>query len=160
MTGPSLSLPSATRLRRKLTEQFDRDSGAGDDKLALRHFGMRFDTTAHVTSVLTPETGAAATKIRAKLEFMEVHLTAESEAFIAQSVSSGRFSSADEAVRVAVEMLETRERGVPEMRAFVQEGLADLKSAQYEDFTDENLRELFDGVARRGRERLLAGSRK
>ena len=46
------------------------------------------------------------------------------------------------------------------MRAFVQEGFADLESGQYEDFTDENLRELFDGVARRGRERLLAGHRK
>ncbi len=61
---------------------------------------------------------------------------------------------------MAVEMLETRERGVPEMRAFVQEGFADLESGQYGDFTDESLRELFDGVARRGWERLLAGNRK
>lgn len=91
---------------------------------------------------------------------MEVHLTVESEAFIAQSVSSGRFSSADEAVRVAVEMLETRERGVREMRAFVQEGLADLDSGEYGDFTEEHLWELFDGVARRGRARLLAESQK
>ncbi len=57
-------------------------------------------------------------------------------------------------------MLETRERGVPEMGAFVQEGFAHLESGQYEDFTDENLRELFNGVARRGQERLLAGNRK
>ena len=47
-------------------------------------------------------------------------------------------------------MLETRERGWPEMRAFVQEGLADLESGECEEFTDENLSELFDGVARRG----------
>jgi len=51
---------------------------------------------------------------------------------------------------VAVEMLEARERDVPEMRALVQEGLADLESGEYEEFTDENLSELFDGVARRG----------
>ena len=42
---------------------------------------------------------------------------------------------------------------------FVQEGLYDLDAGNYEDFTDENLRDLFDGVESRGRQRLAAERR-
>ena len=90
---------------------------------------------------------------------MEVQLSRDHEAFIARSVQAGRFSSADEALREAVELLERRETELQGIRVFVQEGLDDLDAGNYEDFTDENLRELFDGVESRGRQRLAAGSR-
>jgi hypothetical protein len=52
-----------------------------------------------------------------------------------------------------------REDDLKRTLAFVAEGLADMDTGEYEEFTDENLHELFDGVAARGRERLAAGPR-
>jgi len=74
-------------------------------------------------------------------------------------VQTGRFLSPDDALREAVGFLEQRETSLLETRAFVQEGLDDLDSGDYEDFTDENLRHLFDGVESRGRQRLTTGQR-
>jgi antitoxin ParD1/3/4 len=90
---------------------------------------------------------------------MEVQLTREQEAFIARSVQAGRFSSSDEALREAVELLKRSETELQRVRAFVGDGLSDLDAGNYEDFTDETLRELFDGVENRGRQRLAARPR-
>jgi hypothetical protein len=40
------------------------------------------------------------------------------------------------------------------LRQLVSEGLADLDAGPYDEFSDENLHDLFDGIAARGRERL------
>lgn len=90
---------------------------------------------------------------------MEVQLTREHEAFIARAVQNGRFSSPDDALREAVELLLRHEAELQRDRAFVKKGLDDLEAGNYEDFTDENLRELFDGVETRGRQRLAAEQR-
>jgi putative addiction module CopG family antidote len=86
---------------------------------------------------------------------MEVNLTQDLEAFIARSVREGRFSSLDDAMRQAVELLALQEAELQRTRAFVQAGLDDLDSGNYEDFTDENLRGLFTGVESRGRQRFV-----
>lgn len=88
---------------------------------------------------------------------MEVQLTSDHEAFIARSVLAGRFSSADDALRAALELLERRETELQGTRVFAREGLDDLDTGNYEDFTDDTLRTLFDGVESRGRQRLAAG---
>ena len=85
---------------------------------------------------------------------MEVHLTPDHEAFIQTGVRNGRFTSADDAVRKAVDLLATLERDTTSIRAFVQEGIDDLDSGNFEDFTDDSLHTLFDGIRERGRERL------
>jgi len=90
---------------------------------------------------------------------MEVQLTRDQEAFIARGVQAGRFSSSDEALREAVELLQRSEAALQQVRAFVGDGLDDLDAGNYEDFTDETLPELFDGVESRGRQRLAAGPR-
>ena len=90
---------------------------------------------------------------------MEVELSPDHEEFIARSVQAGRFASAGEALREAVELLERREAELQGIRVFVQEGLDELDAGNYEDFTDESLRNLFDRVVIRGRQRLAAGSR-
>jgi putative addiction module CopG family antidote len=87
---------------------------------------------------------------------MEVNLTQDHEAFIARSVREGRFASPDDAMRQAVELLARQESELQRTRAFVQDGLDDLDSGNYEDFTDENLRGLFSGAESRGRQRLAA----
>jgi putative addiction module CopG family antidote len=70
---------------------------------------------------------------------MEFHLTPEQEDFIRHAVQSGRFATTDEAVREAVTLLEARECGLAELRAQIDDGLADLKSGNYADYTDETL---------------------
>jgi len=90
---------------------------------------------------------------------MEVQLTRDHEAFIARAVESGRFSSPEDALREAVGLLERREAELQETRAFVREGLDELDAGDCEEFNDENLHELFAGVASRGRERLAAEHR-
>jgi hypothetical protein len=40
------------------------------------------------------------------------------------------------------------------LRAFVAEGLTDLGAGEFEEFDDESLHELLDGIAARGRVRL------
>lgn len=90
---------------------------------------------------------------------MEVQLTGSQEAFINRSVENGRFSSPDDAVREAVDLLARRESELQKLRGFVQEGITDLDTGEYEEFSDENLHELFDGVVARGRERLAAERR-
>jgi len=77
----------------------------------------------------------------------------------ARSVQAGTFSPADEALREAVELLEQRKTELQGIRGLVKEGLDDLDSGNYEDFTDESLRELFDGIESRGRQRLTAERR-
>ena len=85
---------------------------------------------------------------------MEVHLTSEQQAFIEKGVRDGRFASSDDAVREAVTLLEARERELAQTRAFVREGMDDLDGGRYEEYTDETLHKLFDGIRRRGLERL------
>jgi hypothetical protein len=36
----------------------------------------------------------------------------------------------------------------------VQEGIADIDNGEFEDFTDDNLQPLFEGIGSRGRERI------
>ena len=90
---------------------------------------------------------------------MEVHLTPVQEAFIQSSVRAGRVSSADAALREAVDLLTMHERETASTRAFEQEGIDDLGAGNFEDFTDANLHTLFDGVRNRGRQRLSGPSR-
>jgi putative addiction module CopG family antidote len=90
---------------------------------------------------------------------MEIQLTGSQEAFISRNVESGRFASPDDAVREAVDLLARHESELQRLRGFVQEGIADLDSAEYEEFADENLHELFNGVISRGRVRLAVEPR-
>ncbi len=87
---------------------------------------------------------------------MEVQLNRDQEAFIQRSIESGRFSSAADAMREAIDLLARREDGLTGVRNFVNQGLTDLASGEYEDFSDENLHELFEGVTHRGRTKLAA----
>ena len=68
-----------------------------------------------------------------------------------------------EGIKAAIEQLSEADRRKladwfekMEEQAFVREGLDDLDAGRYEDYTDESLHELFDGIKRRGRERLAA----
>ena len=83
---------------------------------------------------------------------MDVHLTTEQADFIRQTVESGRFANVEDAVREAVRLLEQREHEIAELRALVDEGLADLENGEYVDYTDETLPEMIEDIRREARE--------
>jgi len=83
---------------------------------------------------------------------MDVHLTTEQADFIRQTVESGRFANVEDAVREAVRLLEQREHEIAELRALVDEGLADLENGEYVDYTDETLPEMIEDSRREARE--------
>lgn len=92
---------------------------------------------------------------------MEVHFTPEpdQEAFILKAIASGRYRTAEDAVRDAMGRWEEGERSRAELLAALDEAEADLEAGQYVDYTDETLpklaQELKDEArAARDRQRL------
>jgi antitoxin ParD1/3/4 len=92
---------------------------------------------------------------------MNVSLTPELEAFVHDKVASGRYTSASEVVRESLRLLEEREwirqRRVDELRAEIQKGIDDIEAGRVIELnSDEELKEFFEDIKRRGRERLNA----
>ncbi len=83
---------------------------------------------------------------------MEVHLTPKQEAFLEQNVRSGRFTSQEEAVGKALDLLEEHERAMEELRAAVDEGDEDFAHHRYVEYTDETLPHLAEELKREARE--------
>jgi len=82
---------------------------------------------------------------------MEVRLTPDQEALIVQAVQSGRYQTAEDAVKDALAIWEENERRRIELIAMIDEGDADLAAGRYTDYTDETLGELVQEIQREGR---------
>jgi putative addiction module CopG family antidote len=82
---------------------------------------------------------------------MEVRLTPEQEALIAQAVQSGRYQTAEDAVKDAVACWEENERRRIELVAMIDEGDADFEAGRYTEYTDETLADLFVELRREAR---------
>ena len=89
---------------------------------------------------------------------MEVQLTPEQEAFIRQAISSGRLNRAEDAIQQALSLWEKQERNRVEILAAFDEAEADLKTGQYDDYTDETLPILADQLKAEGRASRGRGS--
>jgi putative addiction module CopG family antidote len=83
---------------------------------------------------------------------MEVTLTPAQEAFIRQAIESGRYHSADDAVREALALWEERERRRVELEAALDEAEADLAAEDYSEYTDATLPELAAELKREARQ--------
>lgn len=88
------------------------------------------------------------------LKVMEVDLTADQKAFIRQAIESGRFHSAEDAVREALSLWEERERRRAEILAAVDTAEASLAQGEGRAVTQQSMRELANEVKQRGRLRL------
>lgn len=77
---------------------------------------------------------------------MEVNLTAQQQAFIEENLQSGRFASADEAVRAAVELLEQQEHELQLLRDAVDEADDDIANGRFVVYTDDTLPQLLEDV--------------
>jgi putative addiction module CopG family antidote len=73
---------------------------------------------------------------------MEVRLTPEQQAFVQMAVKSGRYPSAEEAIRDAITRWEEDERSRAEMVAALDESANDLEAGRYRDYTDSTLSQL------------------
>jgi putative addiction module CopG family antidote len=89
---------------------------------------------------------------------MEVHLTADQEAFVRQAIATGRFQRAEDAVREALMVWEERERRRAETLVAVDAAEASIARGAGRAITQASMRDLADRVKKRGRPRL-AGER-
>ncbi len=87
---------------------------------------------------------------------MEVRLTPDQEAFVRQAVESGRLQRAEDAIEEALSLWEERERTRAEILAAVDAAEASLDRGEGIEITEQSMRELAEGVKRRGRARLEA----
>jgi putative addiction module CopG family antidote len=85
---------------------------------------------------------------------MEVHLTPDQQAFVRQAIAAGRFEREADAVREALSLWEERERTRMEILAAVDAAETSLASGEGRKITEASMRELAEGVKRRGRARL------
>lgn len=90
---------------------------------------------------------------------MNVSLTPELEAFVHEKVASGRYTSASEVVRESLRLLEEREwlreRRIDDLRKEIQIGIDDIRNGNYIELnSDQEVRDFFEDIKKRGRERL------
>ena len=88
---------------------------------------------------------------------MEISINSQHIDHIRQKVESGIYQSPDAVMAKALGLLDEHDKSVAEeldgLRVEVQRGVDALRSGDYTEYTDETLRDLFDEVKSRGRER-------
>ena len=75
---------------------------------------------------------------------------------VQRQMATGRYQSAEDVMRTALELLADRNRRLEELKAEVQVGRDELDRGEYEEYDESSLRELFDGIQQRGRARYEA----
>jgi antitoxin ParD1/3/4 len=95
---------------------------------------------------------------------MEISLSPEQVSFLERQVQSGRFASAEDAIRGAVDLLELHEADdlvgwdIDELRREVQLGIDQLDRGEGIEMDEAALHEMMEGVKARGRARLARES--
>lgn len=84
---------------------------------------------------------------------MNVSLTPELERLVQRKVKSGEYQTASEVVREGLRLIKERDK-LNWLRAGIQKGIDDYERGDYEEYGESNLHELFEGVKRRGLQRL------
>lgn len=84
---------------------------------------------------------------------MNLELGPELAKAIKHKIESGEYESEDAVVAEALELLDWRDA---EIKRQVSIGLEQLENGQATQYDDDGLKDLMDGVKKRGRERLAA----
>jgi len=87
---------------------------------------------------------------------VDIQLTPDQEAFIRDGLASGRYQSAEDAVREALYLWEERERSRAEILAAVDKAEASLTRGKGRIITRDSMQELAEEVKKRGRARLAS----
>ena len=85
---------------------------------------------------------------------MDISINEHNKEQINRKVKSGQYSSPDDVIKTALELLDEHDREARETHANVQRGLDQLESGECTEYTDKSLQELFDGISERGRKWL------
>ena len=86
---------------------------------------------------------------------MQVNLSPQAKHVVEQLIAQGGFQSADEAVEYALEFFQDNRPTRDSLQAKIQAARDDVKTGQTTRFqSDEELKEYFEEVKRKGRERL------
>jgi Arc/MetJ-type ribon-helix-helix transcriptional regulator len=87
---------------------------------------------------------------------LEVHLSADQQAFVRQAIADGRLHDEQDAVREALALWEERERRRREIIMSVEAARAEHSRGEGQIITAESMRELASDVKARGYKRLSA----
>lgn len=87
---------------------------------------------------------------------MDIHLTAEQEAFVRAAVAAGRLKAPYEALQQALLLWEERERARMEILAALDEAEASLARGAGIEITEESMHKLAEHIKQRGRACLAA----
>ncbi len=82
---------------------------------------------------------------------MEVNLTPDQQAFVRQGIASGRYGSAEDAVKEALAAWEEAERVRLELVLALDEAEADLEAGRFSDYGNESLPALAEELKREAR---------
>ena len=85
---------------------------------------------------------------------MNVSLTPELERMVQEKVASGLYQTASEVVREGLRLLKERDDQTAALRAAIQEGVTQLETGKYQEYTVDTLADLAQAVKDRGRHRL------
>ena len=83
---------------------------------------------------------------------MEIAISEELLERIQWKVEAGIYSSVDEAVERALDLLDQRDVAAAMMQDLVQEGIEDFKAGRYKTYSSENPDELLEDIERRALE--------
>ena len=85
---------------------------------------------------------------------MNVSLTPELEKLVQEKVASVLYQTACEVVREGLRLLKERDDRQTSLREAIQEGLTQLETGKYQEYTADTLADLAQAVKDRGRQRL------
>ena len=85
---------------------------------------------------------------------MNVSLTPELEKLVQEKVASGLYQTASEVIREGLRLLKERDDRQTYLREAIQEGLTQLETGKYQEYTADTLADLAQAVKDRGRQRL------
>ena len=80
---------------------------------------------------------------------MEVSISDELLKRIQWKVDAGLYSSADEVVEWALDLLDQRDVAIAMVRDLVQEGIDDIENGRYKTYSKENRDELLEDIEQR-----------
>ena len=87
---------------------------------------------------------------------MPASIPPEIEQYVEQVVATGRYESAEQAVREAFRLLQEKDRRFESLRTDVKAGFDQLDRGEGIELDDDGLRDFFDDIQARGQQRYEA----
>ena len=87
------------------------------------------------------------------MPMMNVSLTEDLSAFVADQVEGGRYNNQSEVVSAGLRLLRDRSGKLTELRAAIAIGDADIKAGRLQPLTDELLRDIAERAQQRAKAR-------